>query len=82
MISDSLRAWMDEIEEAAAARGYEAGKRDTEYEQHHDYQDGMRRGLDLGRSSGEKVGRRQGAWCALWACLGLLVVAVVLGRRA
>jgi flagellar biosynthesis/type III secretory pathway protein FliH len=85
MISDSLRAWMDEIEEAAADRGYEAGKRDAEFEHCSDYQDGMRSGIDIGRRAGSREGRqdgrRQGAWRALWACLGLLVVAVVLGRR-
>jgi hypothetical protein len=85
MISDSLRAWMDELEEKAAARGYEAGKLDTEFEHCRDYQDGMRAGIDIGRRAGATEGRqdgwRQGAWRALWACLGLLVVAVALGRR-
>jgi flagellar biosynthesis/type III secretory pathway protein FliH len=85
VISDSLRAWMDELEEAAAARGYEAGKLDAEFEHCRDYQDGMRAGLDIGRRAGAREGRqdgrRQGAWRALGACLGLLVVAVVLGRR-
>lgn len=58
------------------------------------YEAGRRRGLAecpcganpgaddlLGYEDGIALGRRQGVWAALWACLGLLLATASLGRR-
>jgi hypothetical protein len=80
MISDSMRAWMEEIEKSAAARGYEAGMRDCATDHRRMIRHArVQGGEDL--YDGIQRARWPGAWRALWACLGLLVAAVALGGR-